>query len=101
MLGKGGRAHVGLDADGGGNAAAMNGAKGFRPDSAVAVVEAEAAKFNRLADAEEPGLAGLLEQFVARELLDILPFLDVGIDLGIDEAPQGATQFLVFGAKKH
>jgi hypothetical protein len=55
----------------------------------------------RLVDAEEAGVAHLLEEFVRREDLGVLPGVDVGVDLGLDELLHRALQFLVFMGIKH
>src|SRR5690606_31051895 len=94
-------AHVGLYADGQRYAAAVGGAELFRRDDGVAVVQAHAAEFLRLGDAQQTQVAGFLEDFAHGEAAVLLPLFDVGVDLLIDEVLDRATQFFVFLSEVH
>src|SRR5690606_1717210 len=94
-------AHVGLHADGQRHTAAVDGAEFFGGDDGVAVVQAHAAEFFRLGDAQQAQVAGLLEELAHREATVLLPLVNVGVDLLVDEVPDGAAQFVVFLSEVH
>jgi hypothetical protein len=73
----------------------MNGAELFGGDDRVAVVEAHAAEFFRLGNAQQAKVAGLAEDLVDRKA-GLFPFIDVWVDLVFDEVADGAAQFFVF-----
>ncbi len=79
----------------------MNGAELFGGDDRVAVVEAHAAEFFRFGNAQQAEVAGLAEDLVDRKAPGLFPFLDVRIDLVIDELADGAAQCFVFLGEDH
>ena len=91
-------AHVGLHADGHRDAAAGDAAEFLGGDDRVAVVQAHAAELlRRRCPAAE--FAGLAEDLVDREAAVLFPLVDVGVDFPLDEAANGAAEFLVFLVK--
>jgi len=99
--GEGGGAHVGLHADGHGNAAAANGAEFFGGDDRIAVVQAHAAELFGFGNAQQPEVAGLAQDRVDGKAPGFFPFVHVGVDLAIDEGADGAAQFLMFLGEDH
>jgi len=53
------------------------------------------------AAAEQAQRAGLLEVLVDGEAAFLLPLVDVGIDLLVDEVAHGAAEFFVFLGEDH
>src|SRR5262249_10985620 len=76
-------------------------AERFRAHHGVGEVEARAAEFHRLVDAEEARIAHLLEQLVGGELARAFPLVDMRIDLAIHQSLPGLAQRLVFGRELH
>ncbi len=99
--GQGRGAHVGLHADGHRDAAAGDAAEFLGGDDRVAVVQAHAAELLRLGDAQQAEFAGLAEDLVDREAAVLFPLVDVGVDFPLDEAANGAAEFLVFLGEDH
>jgi len=93
--------HVGLHANGHRHAAAIDVAERLGKGQLVAVVESHAAIFLRLVDAEKSGIAEFLEQLVGGKYFGRFPFVDMGIDLGVDEFLQRALQFQMFLLVEH
>ncbi|MNP03673.1 hypothetical protein D3C76_955670 [compost metagenome] len=79
----------------------MNGAELFGGDDRVAVVQAHATEFFRFGNAQQAQVASLAKNLVDRKAPGLFPFLDVGIDLVIDELANGATQCVVFLGEDH
>lgn len=99
--GEGGGTHVGLYADGHGDAAAADAAEFFGGDDGVAVVQAHAAELLGFGDAQQTEVAGLAQDIVDGEAAGFFPFVDVGVDLTVDEGADGAAQCLVFLGEDH
>ena len=95
------RRHIGLHPNRHRHAAACDGAEFFGHHQRVGVVEPLAAEFGRLVEAEEAGIAELLEQLVGGEDVVLLPFIDEWIDFCGDELLQDAAGFVVVGGKEH
>ena len=76
-------------------------AEGLAVDGGEGVVEAEAAELLGLGDAEEAGLAHLAEDLMGGEGRVVLPFVDIRIDLGVDEADEGAAKLFVLRGELH
>src|SRR5438552_1963593 len=79
----------------------MDGAEFFRHHQRVAVIEPLAAEFSWLIEAEEAEIAELLEQFVRRENIRLLPFVDERVDFSRDEFLQDAAGFVMVGGEEH
>ena len=75
--------------------AAIDVAERLAIDGGVGIIEAEAAEFLGLGDAEEAALAHLLEHLVRREGRVLLPLVDVRVDLRVDEADERAAELVV------
>jgi hypothetical protein len=95
------RRHVGLHTDGHGHAAAFDVAQRFGHRHRIRVVESGAAIFLRLGEAEQAEFAQALEHLVRGENLRRLPFIDVGVDLVVDEALERLLDFQVFVGVVH
>src|SRR6266545_3929767 len=95
------RRHGDLHAGCHGDRAPVHQAQRFRADHGVGEVEPRAAVLDGLVDAQEAGIAHLLEQRVSGEGAFLLPFVDVGIDLAIDQRLPGLAQGLVLGREFH
>ncbi|MDF2467445.1 MAG: hypothetical protein K0Q43_5680 [Ramlibacter sp.] len=98
---EGRRRHVGLNADGHGNAAAMGVAQRLRHRHGIGVVQTRAAVFLRLGQAEQAQFTQALEHLVRRKYLRLFPFVDVGVDFFVDEALEGFLDFQVFVGVVH
>src|SRR3990167_3517210 len=94
-------AHVGLHANRHRDAAAADGAELFGGDDRVAVVQAHAAEFLRLGNAQQAQVAGHLEDFVDGEFAGLFPLVDVRVDFLVDKVTDRATQFFVFLGEDH
>jgi hypothetical protein len=101
VAGEGGCRHVGLHADRHRHRAAIDVAQLLGHHHGVGVVEAHAAVFRGLVDAEQAGVAQLLEDFVRREDAVLLPLVDVRIDVLVDDGAQGAADLGVFRGELH
>ena len=75
--------------------------KRLAKDGGVGIVEAEAAEFLGLGDAEEARLSHLAEHVVGGEGRVFFPFVDVRVDLRFDETDERAAQFFVLGGEFH
>ena len=67
----------------------------------VGIVEAHAAEFDRLVDAEQAGIAQLLEHLVGGEDAVLLPLVDMRIDVLVDDGAQRAADLGVFLGELH
>ncbi len=99
--GQGRRAHVGLDANGQGDAAGGGDTEFFGGHEVVAVVEAHAAVFLGLLDAEEAEVAEFPEDLVDGVAAVAFPFVAVGVDFVLDEIADGFSEGLVFFGELH
>ncbi len=99
--GERGRGHVGLHADGHRHAPAARVAERLGHHHRVAVVEGRAAIAFRPGEPEQAELAEPAEHFVRREDPGFLPFVHVRVQFLLDEALDGAAQFLVFLGQLH
>src|SRR5690606_8824326 len=99
--GKGRGCHVGLHANRHGHAAAMDLPERLGNGEAVGVVEAKPAEGFRLGDAEKSCCAELFEEIMRWEFPRRFPFIDVRVDLLVDEFCEGADQLLMLGPVYH
>ena len=90
------RGHVGLHADGHRHAAAFDVAQRLGHGHRVGIVEPGAAVLLGLGQAQQAQLAQPLEHLVRGEDLRGLPFVDVRIDLLVDEALERLLDLEVF-----
>jgi len=90
-----------VDADRHRHAAAANGAQFLGHHHGIGAIEALAAIFSRLGQAEKTEVAELLEQVMGGKALRLLPFIDERVDLRGDEFLQGAARFVVLGREQH
>jgi len=60
-----------------------------------------AAEFDGLVDAQEAGIAQLLEDLVGGEDFVFFPFVDMWIDVLVDDGPQSAADLGVFRRELH
>ena len=67
----------------------------------VGIVEPHAAVFDWLVDAEQAGIAQLLEDLVGGKDAVLLPLVDVRIDVLVDDRPQGAADLVVLLGELH
>jgi hypothetical protein len=96
-----GRAHVGLHTDGHRHAATFDVAQRLGHRHGIGIVEARAAKGLRLGEAQQTQVAKLLEHLMGGKDLGGFPFIDVGVDLGVDEALEGLLDLEVFVGELH
>ena len=96
-----GRRHVGLHADRHRHAAALDMAQRLYERELIGVVEPHAPVLGGLVDAEIALLAHLLEQVVGGEDAGRLPFIDVRVDLRVDELLDVATDAVVLLGELH
>src|SRR6185436_5628750 len=83
------------------HAAAADEAERLGHHHRVAVVEAGAAVSLGLGQAQQAEVAELLEHLVRRELLGLLPLVDVRVDLVLDHALQRAPDLFVLMRELH
>jgi hypothetical protein len=67
----------------------------------VGIVEAHAAVFRGLVDAQQTGIAQLLEDLVGGEDAVLFPFVDVRVDVLVDDGAQRAADLGVFRGELH
>ncbi|MNS52672.1 hypothetical protein D3C72_853930 [compost metagenome] len=79
----------------------MDGAELFGGDNRIAVVEAHAAEFFRFGNTQQTEVASLAENFVNGKASGLFPFIDVRIDLVLDELADGTAQGFVFRGEDH
>ncbi len=96
-----GRRHVGLHADRHRNRPALNVAEFFGHHQREGIVERLAAELRGFVEAEKSQASQLLEHFMGGEPSFPLPEVEMGIDLGRNEALQRASRFVVLGAIDH
>ena len=98
-LGQGRGRHGGLYADGHGDRAMIGGADLLREGHDIGIIQAHAAEFRGLINAQETLPTHLLEQLVGREAARLLPRVHMGVDLGRHEPADGIAQLLVLIGK--
>ena len=98
---QGGGGHVGLHADGQRHAAAVGAADFLSDDQAVGIVQAHAAVFLRLGDAEQAQVAHFLEHVVDRETARRFPLRHERIHFFLDKIAHCAAQLFMFLSKQH
>ena len=81
--------------------AAIHQAERFRADHGVGEIEPRAAELDRLVDAQQAGIAHLLEQLMGGKGAFLLPLVDMRIDLAVDQRLPGLAQRLVLGREFH
>jgi hypothetical protein len=94
-------AHVGLHTDGHRHATTFDVAQRLGHRHGIGIVEARAAKGLRLGEAQQTQVAKLLEHLMGGKDLGGFPFIDVGVDLGVDEALEGLLDLEVFVGELH
>ncbi len=92
MLGKRRGGHVGLHTDGHRNGAATDVRKALGHRGRVGIIQSHAAVFEWLVDPKQAELAHFSEHLMGGEDLGLLPFIDMRVDLGIDEFLQCVLQ---------
>ncbi len=98
---QGRRAHVGLNANGHRNGAAMDVAQGLGHRNRIGKVQARATKGLWFGQAQQAQVAKLLEQRMGRKYLGLLPFVHVWIDFVVNETGQRLLDFQMFVGELH
>jgi hypothetical protein len=89
-------AHVGLHTDGHRHATTFDVAQRLGHRHGIGIVEAGASEGLRLGEAQQAQVAELLEHLMGGKDFGGFPFIDVGVDLGVDEALEGLLDLEVF-----